>query len=261
MEQKKNVKNLVDEKATRQDGSQKNSLPPLSRKFGFTLAEVLITLGVIGIVAAMTIPTLVSNYQEKATIAKVKKFYSDMSHACKLAVVENGPINEWGLTAHEPIDDENSKYMASDKTYESIDKFINIISQYLKSTYVPIRGLRTEDGGQLEGGLFLNDGLTLNSVYIVPYNCTTPNDKRCVDIYIKTDRADDEIAGKNYFCFQINADGSVEAHGFNRDFFDKYCKSGSNRYVCTGWLLKYENMDYLKCPEELDWNGKHKCSD
>ena len=38
-------------------------------KKGFTLAEVLITLGVIGIVAAMTIPTLVNNYQEKVTVS------------------------------------------------------------------------------------------------------------------------------------------------------------------------------------------------
>lgn len=33
------------------------------KKFGFTLAEVLITLGVIGIVAALTLPSVVANYQ------------------------------------------------------------------------------------------------------------------------------------------------------------------------------------------------------
>ena len=35
------------------------------KKRAFTLAEVLITLGIIGVVAAMTIPTLISNYQKK----------------------------------------------------------------------------------------------------------------------------------------------------------------------------------------------------
>ena len=34
-------------------------------KRGFTLAEVLITLGIIGVVAALTIPTLINNYQKK----------------------------------------------------------------------------------------------------------------------------------------------------------------------------------------------------
>ena len=33
----------------------------MTKRFGFTLAEVLITLGIIGVVAAMTIPTLISN--------------------------------------------------------------------------------------------------------------------------------------------------------------------------------------------------------
>lgn len=40
---------------------------------GFTLAEVLITLGIIGVVAAMTMPTLVEKHKEQVTVAKVKK--------------------------------------------------------------------------------------------------------------------------------------------------------------------------------------------
>lgn len=39
----------------------------------FTLAEVLITLGVIGVVAAMTLPTLIQNYQEQEYVNKLKK--------------------------------------------------------------------------------------------------------------------------------------------------------------------------------------------
>ena len=38
---------------------------------GFTLAEVLITLGVIGVVAAMTLPTLIQEHREKARDTKV----------------------------------------------------------------------------------------------------------------------------------------------------------------------------------------------
>ena len=41
-------------------------------KAGFTLAEVLITLGIIGVVAAMTIPTLMTAYQKKTDRYKVK---------------------------------------------------------------------------------------------------------------------------------------------------------------------------------------------
>ena len=45
-------------------------------KKGFTLAEVLITLGIIGVVAALTLPSLIQNYKEKATVTAVKESYS-----------------------------------------------------------------------------------------------------------------------------------------------------------------------------------------
>ena len=44
-----------------------------NRRVAFTLAEVLITLGIIGIVAALTIPTLMSNYREKLLVNQLKK--------------------------------------------------------------------------------------------------------------------------------------------------------------------------------------------
>ena len=47
-----------------------------SKKAAFTLAEVLITLGIIGVVAAMTIPTLISNYQEKTLNTQFKRAYA-----------------------------------------------------------------------------------------------------------------------------------------------------------------------------------------
>jgi len=50
-------------------------------KGAFTLAEVLITLVIIGIVAAMTIPTTIAKYKEKEKHAKVKKAYSTIANA------------------------------------------------------------------------------------------------------------------------------------------------------------------------------------
>lgn len=54
----------------------------LSKKYnGFTLAEVLITLGVIGVVAALTIPTLMSKISEQQNRTALKEFYSLLSNA------------------------------------------------------------------------------------------------------------------------------------------------------------------------------------
>ena len=60
------------------------------KKIGFTLAEVLMTLGIIGIVAAMTIPTLVSDFQKRALAGQFKKSYANMTQVLKLAIVDMG---------------------------------------------------------------------------------------------------------------------------------------------------------------------------
>lgn len=64
----------------------------------FTLAEVLITLGIIGIVAAMTIPVLVNSYQKTQTITQLKEVYSQLNNAMALAKVDNGTdVNAWDI--------------------------------------------------------------------------------------------------------------------------------------------------------------------
>ena len=56
----------------------------------FTLAEVLITLGIIGVVAAMTMPTLINNINKKHWIAGYKKAYSELSQIHQLLNSETG---------------------------------------------------------------------------------------------------------------------------------------------------------------------------
>ena len=69
-------------------------------KKGFTLAEVLITLGIIGVVAAMTMPALVGNYKKNVTVNRLKKFYTVMSQATNIAIAKNGPMESWdGFTS------------------------------------------------------------------------------------------------------------------------------------------------------------------
>ena len=65
------------------------------KKCAFTLAEVLITLGIIGVVAAMTIPTLISNHQKKQTVAQLKTAYSLFSRAIFRAAADNEAPVHW----------------------------------------------------------------------------------------------------------------------------------------------------------------------
>ena len=62
---------------------------------GFTLAEVLITLGIIGVVAALTIPTLIEKYKAKTTAVKLEKFYTIMSQAVLRWRTEEGITDDF----------------------------------------------------------------------------------------------------------------------------------------------------------------------
>ena len=74
---KKKIAFTLAESATHVD------LPPTQVKFAFTLAEVLITLGVIGIVAAMTIPILLSNFAKQKLEEQIKVTYSSIQQTIK----------------------------------------------------------------------------------------------------------------------------------------------------------------------------------
>ena len=67
-------------------------------KKAFTLAEVLITLGIIGIVAAMTLPTLIGKYQKKQMVTQLKKAYTEISQLLKMSELDNGSMEYWDYT-------------------------------------------------------------------------------------------------------------------------------------------------------------------
>ena len=62
-------------------------------KSAFTLAEVLITLGIIGVVAAMTIPNLITEHQKRATVTKLQRAISVINQAYRLAYDDVGEVS------------------------------------------------------------------------------------------------------------------------------------------------------------------------
>ena len=67
----------------------------LKKKAAFTLAEVLITLGIIGVVAALTLPGLLAEYSKLVVETKLKKFYSQINQAIQLSEAEYGAKEYW----------------------------------------------------------------------------------------------------------------------------------------------------------------------
>ena len=65
--------------------------------FAFTLAETLITIGIIGVVSALTIPSLMSSYRKHTIETRLKHSYALLNQVVKMAQVDNGEISGWDM--------------------------------------------------------------------------------------------------------------------------------------------------------------------
>lgn len=101
----------------------------MGNKFkAFTLAEVLITLGIIGIVAALTMPALLANYRKQALAAQFKKSVSVISQAILFTKTETGIENFTQYCTD--YDSKNSSYSNITACYNAFEKnFIKIVSR------------------------------------------------------------------------------------------------------------------------------------
>lgn len=129
-------------------------------KKGFTLAEVLITLGIIGIVAALTIPNLIGNYEKYITVVKLKRAYSIISQVVERAIADYGDIKNWDKQYNgEKTDPENyfNKYW---KPYVKITK--SCVDRSVKNN-VKYKSFGYKEPFPLYGGAWLSLTGTQNS--------------------------------------------------------------------------------------------------
>lgn len=89
------------------------------RRAAFTLAEVLITLGIIGVVAAMTMPVLIGNYQKTQTVNQLKKAYSEISQAVKISEAQYGTMEGWDFSGFANAQ-ERADYFAKNYLFPNI---------------------------------------------------------------------------------------------------------------------------------------------
>ena len=104
----------------------------MESKKGFTLAEVLITLTIIGIVAALTIPTLINNINEAQYTAGCKDMYNKLSQAISIIQSNNQGIIHAGSSTSNANDLKNDfcNVMACSKTYDDPDGVTLIDSHF-----------------------------------------------------------------------------------------------------------------------------------
>ena len=211
----------------------------------FTLAEVLITLGIIGVVAAMTLPAIVNKYKERETVTKVKKFYSVMNQALLLAIKDNGYVDEWNFLEHD-----------IDTGSQISDKFASYFKPYLKI----LKDCGQKSGCIAPGTYKLLDNSDWNDYntswyykmiladgsYMWMRACNTEcnsvdagTTNACGLIWFDINgKKEPNIIGKDVFVFVIKKN-SILPHQYND------CEIGKSGWSCSKYILEHDNMNYL----------------
>ena len=96
-------------------------------KRAFTLAEVLITLGIIGVVATMTIPIVINKYRSYVLEVQFKKAYSNLSQAILLMKQDLGVENLW--KEYVIYDTESGNFINKEYFYNNFDKYIKVVKK------------------------------------------------------------------------------------------------------------------------------------
>ena len=222
------------------------------RKIAFTLAEVLITLGIIGVVAAMTLPSLVQHYQEKQRINQLKVFASIFDQALRKTFLENG----YEVSSLDILNNlkttkicDRTNVGCANKTYHHLNsRYTESFGQtdYFSSSYIY--------------ALLANGGV----IRMNPrYNCSdTIGTAYCGEIAvdINGDKAPNET-GKDLFYFYVNPQRLLP-FGFDGDTrtpFTACNTNNSNGYECTAWVLYNQNFDFLRCRDKLGWDKQKSC--
>ncbi len=211
----------------------------LKTKFGFTLAEVLITLAIIGIVAALTIPTVVRNYQKTQYTAALKKTYSALSQAAQRIMIDNGGTMEGLCSTNACIKNLFLEYMNNVKSCEitADNGCWHKIGEWFTMAKVPINS--TESGHSVLVGA---DGALIIFLYRSK-DCDIATEGITLPVVCARVRADingfrkPNTVGRDIFDFYILKDRVVPRGGVNDA---TSCPS----WGCAGKVLREGAMNY-----------------
>ncbi len=157
----------------------------MTKRFGFTLAEVLITLGIIGVVAAMTMPTLMNSTNGAQYKTAYKKALSVLSQA----VVLNVALDDYDMSQATETSTAKATDGSSASLYNLFNNRMNVVKTATTGTgWTASNNSKIKFAGASNYTLFFNDGIVF-SFKNNAGNCTDYNpaagvtsDKKCYGV-------------------------------------------------------------------------------
>lgn len=231
-------------------------------KKGFTLAEVLITLGVVGIVAVLTVPAVVKNYRNRLYTAQLEKVSAQIADAIASEMNDEHTDNFYetkaaGKCSEEDTDDCTTgpeyllnNYLKSIKK-DCLDSSDEPCATASDSTYTTLDGDTTNGFTKGDYCIQTTNGAAVCAVYDADLTCMS----LAVDVNAM---AEPNITGRDIFAMDVHSDGTLS--DYNSSCIDgndgcdpSSCTDGSNavttvRTAACGCYSKVRNagwkMDY-----------------
>ena len=245
---------ITDKKAafTLAEGATHVDMSDNIRRVAFTLAEVLITLGIIGVVAAMTIPTLVSSYKKKIVETRLVKVYSTFNQAIKMSEAENGPLTTWDTI------DETSEWVDGVGAVIGESNISDWFDKYLAPYIKVLKVEKNTSNKDKKINVYMPDGslvmISGNSWLVWP----DANDFEATELGEDTDMTNRNIddCGTKYFTFYFNP--RTSAAGAQKYHYAKPLEPFLWYWDGTEEMLR--NDDRLGCREESVSNERAYCT-
>ena len=208
----------------------------------FTLAETLIVIGIIGVVAALTLPNLNHATGNKEAITKVKKIYSALNDAYDRAQVVYGDADGWRATG--ACGPEEGQIDCNELVTNRISEFMKVSKKEGREVYLA--------DGMYVSFLFYEADMVQDSKYYQGLEYLGS-----IGVDIDGPNKGKNENGKDIFYFDILNQG-IYPDGINEEKLAEYCFGAG---YCTRWVLDNDNMEYLKadsngvCPNgtQLSW--------
>jgi len=227
----------------------------------FTLAETLITIGMIGVIAALTLPTLMNSTNEKEIVARVKKVYATLNEAYGRAYAKYGSSTSWcsnlpaGVACNRRIMTRITEFLQVEKDCQTgkgcfADATLNAIDTNASASENLSRNIDSMTGYQK---CILSDGTSLAFSSAVSANSAG------VSGYALWIDIDGPKKGKNlmgsdiFLCYvykDIDRIGALENISNNTA---SLCRAGNPNH-CLVWILNSDNADYINCAGLTDSN-------
>ncbi|MBR1425662.1 type II secretion system protein [bacterium] len=213
-------------------------------KKGFTLSEVLITLSIVGVVAVLTIPSVVKNYRNRLYVSQLQKVTAQIENAAAMLMADEHVDNFKETSAFKATVGStglNGRQYFLRNYFKTAKVGTGSTNSILGPSYRSISGVAlvtpNYDCIQTKNGAAVC--LTLNSVNNFIHLIVDVNGK-----------AEPNITGRDYFLLTISDDGTVRDHNADTTKCNTYVDWGEtnpNSYahgcfqaiVDAGWKMEY----------------------